>query len=125
MTTLALPAFNPITFAKRLKDAGVPEKQAEAEAEVLHDALTQQAQAFSSLENKFTAFEGNAKRDAEQMATKGDVALVKQDVALVKADIALVRKEIAIARRDTIIWLGGMLIAGFGMVLTALFKLLG
>jgi len=63
------------------------------------------------LENKFTALESNTKRDAEQMATKGDIALV--------------RKEIAIARRDTIIWLGGMLIAGFGIVLTTLFKLLG
>jgi len=38
------------------------------------------------------------------------------DVAT-KGDIELLRKEIALARRDTIIWLGGMLVAGFGLVL--------
>jgi len=35
MTTLALPVFNPITFANRFKDAGISERQTEAEAEVL------------------------------------------------------------------------------------------
>jgi len=38
------------------------------------------------------------------------------DVAT-KSDIELLRREIALARRDTIIWLGGMLVAGFGLVL--------
>jgi len=52
-----------------------------------------------------------AKRDAGNRATKGDVALLEAKTAL--------------ARRDTIIWLGGMLIAGFGTVITLLLKLLG
>jgi len=109
MTSLSAPMFNPFAFAKRLKDVGVPDQQAEAEAEVLHEALAQQVQMVSALESEVAVLKENAKRDAEQMATR--------------ADIALVRKEIAIARRDTIIWLGGMLIAGFGSVLAMLARL--
>jgi len=111
MTTLTLPTFNPITFAKRLKEVGVPDKQAELEAEVLHETLTQQTQAVSALENQVKTLAAEAKRDAGDRATKGDVALLEAKIAL--------------ARRDTIIWLGGMLIAGFGTVITLLFKLLG
>jgi len=132
MNSLALSAFNPLKFAARLKEAGVPEKQAEAEAEILHEALTQQAQIVSSLESEVTALKDSTKRDAEQMATKGDIATVKEDIATVKSDIALldakialVRQEIALARRDTIIWLGGMLLVGFSTVMVVLPRLLG
>jgi len=132
MDTLALPAFNPLKFANTLKAAGVPEQQAEAEAEALHEVLAGQAQAVVTLESKLAALEESAKRDAEVTATKGDIALVHKEIALIHKDIALVHKEldakiemvrkdleaqIVLARRDTIIWLGGMLIAGFGTVI--------
>jgi len=87
------------------------DRQAEAEAEILHEALAQQAQIVSALENEVTVLKDNTKRNSEQMATK--------------ADIALVRKEIALARRDTIIWLGGMLMVGFSTVMVTLTRLLG
>jgi len=58
MSTLALPSFNPFTFANRLKATGVPEKQAVAEAELLHDVL------------------------AQQMATKADIAELRSDIKL-------------------------------------------
>jgi len=38
------------------------------------------------------------------------------DVAT-RADLALMRKEMEVMRRDIIIWLGGMMIAGFGSVI--------
>jgi len=129
MTSIAMPAFNPMKFAARLREAGVPERQAEAEAEILHEALAQQAKIVSELESKVTALKESTKRDAEQMATKGDIVAVKGDIALLDAKIALVRKEIALARRDTIIWLGGllggMLVAGFSTVLVVMTRLLG
>jgi len=114
MTTLTMPGFNPMKFAARLKEAGVPDKQAEVEAEILHEALAQQAQMVSSLEHKVTALKDSAKRD-----------LVKSDIALLDAKIDLVRQEIALARRDTIIWLGGMLVVGFSTVITLLPRLMG
>jgi len=118
MTTMTMPGFNPMKFAARLKEAGVPERQAEAEAEILHEALAQQAKIVSALENEVTALKDSTKRDSEQMATKGDIALLE-------AKIALVRKEIALARRDTIIWLGSMLVVGFSTVIAVLPRLIG
>jgi len=102
MSTLPLPSFNPFTFANRLKAAGVPEKQAVAEAELLHDVLAQQTQAVSSLENQVKTLAVDTKRDAELLATKGDLAdvrnVLKEDIAAVrselKEDIAAVRSEL-------------------------------
>jgi len=111
MTTMTMPGFNPMKFAARLKEAGVPDRQAEAEAEILHEALAQQAQIVSSLGSEVTALKDNAKRNSEQMATKGDIALLEA--------------KIAMARRDTIIWLGGMLVVGFSTVMVTLTRLLG
>jgi len=111
MTTMTMPAFNPMKFAARLKEAGVPERQAEVEAEVLYEALAQQAKIVSALESEVTALRDSAKRDAEQMATKGDIALLEA--------------KIAMARRDTIIWLGSMLVIGFSTVIAVLPRLIG
>jgi len=122
MTSLTAPMFNPFAFAKRLKDVGVPDQQAEAEAEVLHEALAQQVQMMSALESEVAVLKENAKRDAEQMASKADIAVLKSDIALLRAELGA---KITIARRDTIIWLGGMLVAGFGSVITLLLRLTG
>jgi len=79
----------------------VPEAQAEAQAEALREAL-----------------DSTLSEHAAQLATKGDLALVHKELHL---ELALVHKEldakIALARRDTIIWLGSMLIVGFGTVI--------
>jgi len=93
MTTLAAASFDTLKYVKKLKAVNVPEPQAEVQAEALHEV-----------------FEAVLAEHATNVATKGDAALLHQE-------LALVRKEIALARRDTIIWLGGMLIADFGLVL--------
>jgi len=111
MTTLALPVFNPLKFANRLKDAGIPEKQAEAEAEVLHEALAVQAQAVSELEQQVKTLASDAKRNAEQMATKADIADVRTDIAKVRGDIKLLR------------WMLGLLIAGVFAIAAAVVPL--
>jgi len=86
MSTIALPAFNPFTFAHRLKEAGVPEQQAEVEAEALHEALAAQAQVVADLDGKLTALEQGSKRDTEQVATKGDLRELRMEL---KGDIRL------------------------------------
>jgi len=145
MSTLPLPSFNPFTFANRLKAAGVPEKQAVAEAELLHDVLAQQTQAVSSLENQVKTLAVDTKRDAELLATKGDLVdvrnVLKEDIAAVrselkediaavrselKEDIAAVRSElkgdIADIRGDikVLYWMFGALIAGLFAVAATL-----
>jgi len=79
--------FDTLKFVETLEQAGVDRKQASAFASAVRDS-----------------------HDVADVATKGDIALVHKE-------LDLIRKEIALARRDTIIWLGGMLVAGFGLVL--------
>jgi len=144
MTNLAMAIpFNPLQFANRLKQAGVPAAQAEAQAEAMNDAFAQQTQVVSHLENQVQAISADRQRDAAQAATKGDIAELRAELrgemAELRAELrgemaelrqemhselALIRKEIAIARRDTIIWLGAALIAGFGVVIGLLLKLM-
>jgi len=114
MSTLALPVFNPMKFANRLKEAGIPEKQAEAEAEVLHEALVVQAQAVSELENTVKTLAADTKRDAGQMASKGDITDVRSEITEVRSEIADVRGEIIAVRGDIKLlrWMLGILIAG-------------
>jgi len=126
MSTLALPVFNPMKFANRLKEAGISEKQAEAEAEVLHEALVVQAQAVSELEQQVKALTSDAQRDAGQMATKADIAELrassKADIAELRAstktDIAEVRGDIKLLR-----WMLGILIAGVFAIAAAVVPL--
>jgi len=81
MSTLA--SFDTLAYAKRLKEADVPEKQAEAQAEALREALN------TSLNEHASA-----------LASKGDIALLHKEL---HKEIALVRKEIeALENRLTI-----------------------
>jgi len=91
MLTLALPTFNPLHYAKRLKEAGVPDSQAEAEAEALNDVLAAQTRAVSDLGNQFKALAADTKRDVTQRVTQGDIAEVR---GALKSDIAEVRNEL-------------------------------
>jgi len=138
MSTLAMPSFNPFTFANRLKAAGVPEKQAVAEAELLHDVLAQQTQAVSALENQVKTLAADTKRDAEQMATKGDIAESRADVKAeiaelrgeVKADVAELRgevkRDVAELRGDVklLYWMMGVVAAGTALIMAGMVSLI-
>jgi len=65
MSIASLSSFDTLAYVKRLKEADVPEKQAEAQAEALRVAL-------------------NAALDehASTLATKGDIALVRKDLEI-------------------------------------------
>ena len=55
--TAPVPGFDTLSYARRLKEAGVDEDQAEAHAEAVRDAITEGA------------------------ATKADIAAVRTDIA--------------------------------------------
>jgi len=98
MSTVTLSSFDTLRYVRRLRAANVPEAQAEAQAEALQSVLDTALAEYSA-----------------QIATKADIALLE----------AKLEAKIAIARRDTIIWLGGISIAGFGSVIGVFFRLLG
>ncbi|PZN70536.1 MAG: hypothetical protein DM484_28325 [Candidatus Methylumidiphilus alinenensis] len=100
---MATIAFDTLKYAKRLKDAGIPEKQAEAEAEALAEAL-----------------EVNLK----ELATKDDLtreaALLRRDMN--ELEVSLKRDMREMEQRMTI-KLGGLMVVAVGAVAT-LVKLL-
>jgi len=97
MSKLALPTFDTLEYAKRLKDADIPEKQAEAHAQALRTALG--AQDAANKENL---------RDLEA-DTDSKFERLRQDI----------RKDMDALRKEIIIKLGSMII-GTGVFLTAI-----
>jgi len=96
MSTLTLPSFDTLAYVKRLKDADVPEKQAEAQAEALRVVFS-----------------------AQDLATKEDLreleASTDSKFDLLRKDL---HRDMDVLRQDIIIKLGSMVI-GTGIVLIA------
>jgi hypothetical protein len=95
-------AFDTLSYARRLKQAGVPDAQAEAMADATRELL-----------------------DSE-FATKADVAGLKSDIALLRNDMAAVEQRIMTAI-DTMslrltVRMGGLIAVGVA-VLAAIIKL--
>ena len=68
MTTIT---FDTLKFSRKLKEAGVPEKQAEAEAQAIKEAFNQAMDA--------------------QLATKQDIFNVQKDILIIEQEIYLLK----------------------------------
>jgi 2-phosphoglycerate kinase len=100
---MATIAFDTLKYSKRLKDAGVPDKQAEAEAEALAEVL-----------------EINLK----ELATKRDLKDVETALrADLTREVDSLRRDMREMEQRMTIKLGGMMMAGIAIVAT-LVKLL-
>jgi len=108
MSTLSLSPFDTLQFAKRLKAAGIPESQAEAEAEVLREAVDTRDRVFAVLENQVSTQKLLSEKEAQQMATKGDIADVK-------GEVALIRKDMQAMQNTLVIRLSAVMVALFGL----------
>ena len=100
-------AFDTHAYFKRLTSAGMPEAQAEVQAETLSGVLAQH--------------NGN-------LATKSDVAQVKSDIAQVKSDIAQVKQELKqdmkLLESRMTIKVGAMVFTAFGLAV-AVMRMMG
>ena len=76
-------AFDTLTYARRLREVGVPQEQAEAHAEALAAAVTETLA---------------TKDDLRELATKQDLrelaVATKQDLAETRQDLAALRQEL-------------------------------
>ncbi len=90
-------AFDTLTYAKKLQEAGVPPQQAEAHAGALKELV-----------------EGNVatEHDLREMEARlvHEIELVRRDMELMRRDMELMRRDMELMRRDIIIWLGGLII---------------
>jgi hypothetical protein len=97
-------AFDSLGYAKRLRDGGVPQDQAEVHAEAARDFIM------------------------TDLATKADVLAVKADVMAVKADLLATKQELQNSietLKETLtlrltVRLGAMLVVGIGALATIL-----
>jgi len=106
-------AFDTLRYAKRLEAAKVPVEQAEAQSAALAEVLEERDRALAGVQSQVQALAQERKRDAEQMATKADIAGVK-------SEIALVRKEVEIGNKDLLIKLGSIIGAAVLAILAAM-----
>ena len=92
-------AFDTLEIAKRLRNAGFDEAQAEAVTGVLRDAR---------------------ESDFSQLATRSELSSeISRLDATIKTEIAALRAEMEILRRDLTIRLGGMIVAATAILLAA------
>jgi hypothetical protein len=107
---MATITFDTLKYSKRLKDAGVPEKQAEAEAEALAEVMEINLNELAS------------RRDLKDVETS-----LKRDIgeaeSRLKHDLELIRLELRDLERRMTIKLGGLMMVAVGAVAT-LVKLL-
>jgi len=94
--------FDTLQYAKKLKESGFTEQQAETQAETLK-------QLADTINNNLST----------HVATKSDIELLRRDA---KADIELLRKDMSSLKNELIIKVGGMLVVAVG-VLAAIIKL--
>ena len=140
---MAAIAFDTLKYAKRLKDAGVPDKQAEAEVEALAEALEVNLKDLptkddltretgllrrdlkeleTSLKRDIKELEGSQKRDLKELETSLKHDLTESESRL-KHENGLMRLEMRDIERRMTIKLGGLMVVAVGAVAT-LVKLL-
>ena len=88
------PGFDTLSYARRLKDAGVGETQAEAHAEAVRDAITQGV-----------ATKADIARLEDKMATRTDVAKLETRIAELKVTLLL-----------AIVGVGGVVVAAIALL---------
>jgi chromosome segregation ATPase len=102
-------AFDTLKYANRLKDAGVPPAQAEAQVEVLAEALQSQDKAIAENER---AISGNDKAAARiESRLERFEARVDRQFAEARAEL---QKETAPIKADIVLlkWMMGVIVAG-------------
>ena len=92
--TAPAAGFDTLSYARRLKDAGVDETQAEAHAEAVRDAITQGV-----------ATKADIARLEDKMATKTDVAKLETRIA-----------ELKVTLLPAIVGVGGVVVAAIALL---------
>jgi len=101
--------FDTLQYANRLKAAGVPDKQAEAHAELQAEIIENRLAAKLDLEN----VKSELKRDIKALDLKIENLRVE------------LKRDIEVSKNELIIKLGSMMIGGLGalVILMKIFKL--
>ncbi|GGL41645.1 hypothetical protein [Caulobacter rhizosphaerae] len=118
-------AFDTLGATKRLRDAGLEERAAEAIVE-----LVQSTAQFPDISGLATKADTATKTDLANMATKADLAelahATKMDIQALKADLAVAKHQILAELNDKLRFQGLALMGGMTAIVglaTAIIKL--
>ena len=117
--------FDTLTYAKLLQEAGFTAQQAEAQAEALRAVVDQNLATKQDLKEMETRLDHKielVRRDMKDMESRTEVRLKELDakIELLRHDTKEMETRLVLKmelmRRDTIIWLGGIVVAGFAVM---------
>jgi len=101
--------FDTLEYVNHLKNANVPDDQAQAQARALRRVLD------TALTNH-----------AEELATRADLhneaALIRKDL---RNEVALIHKDMEMLRKDIIIKMGAMFVVAVGIIISVMLNLNG
>jgi hypothetical protein len=101
----AAPLFDRLIYVQRLRNAGVDEQQAIAQADALDGAFRE------SVATKTDISEVDRRIDVLEASIKAEFAVVRGQIAMVRGEISAVRTDLAAAIQRQTVWLGGTMIA--------------
>ncbi|MCY3985842.1 MAG: hypothetical protein OXF23_02210 [Candidatus Dadabacteria bacterium] len=103
--------FNAIKYVGGLREAGVPEKQAEVHLRILHDVIESNLATKRDIEELKTKL----KRDIEELKTelKRDIEELRTEL---KRDIQEVRRDMKELEQRMTIKLGGLIVVTIGII---------
>lgn len=110
-----ITSFDTLQTAKRLRDAGFAEGQAEALTGVLRDVQEGEQSQLATKAN-VNVLDGKVGRAIAELDAKID-----RVAAELRAEFALIRAEMEVLRRDLTIRLGSMIVVATGVLLAAKF----
>lgn len=105
---MATVTFDALKYIKTLEDAGVPRKQAEAQATAEKEALNE----------VFEAIKAGIPSKEEVTTFKSELS---GDLKALRSDL---KAEIAVAKLDTVKWIVGSVFASTIAIITTIIKLL-
>lgn len=114
--TAAAPLFDRLIYVQRLRNAGVDEQQAIAQADALDGAFRESVATKADLAHETAALKldiAELKTEIQQIDGRIDVleANIKAEFAVVRGGISAVRTDLAGAIERQTVWLGGTMIA--------------
>ncbi|HIJ83232.1 MAG: DUF1640 protein [Magnetococcales bacterium] len=119
-------AFDTHAYVKKLRDAGVDERQAEIQAEALvalvEDRLATKQDIFT-LKRDLADVEANLRRDIKELDVKIEAvrADLKRDMEATKLEM---RRDVESAKADTVKWTAGMFAAQTALIIGSMFAVM-
>ncbi|MBF0437392.1 MAG: hypothetical protein HQL77_18795 [Magnetococcales bacterium] len=104
--------FDSLAYAKKLKAAGMPEAQAEIQAETIMEWMDDKLATKVELE----VVRADLKRDIKELEVKLETVIKTSNLEL--------RKDIESAKVDTIKWTAGMFVAQTALIVGAVFAVM-